>query len=376
MRSTRLYYGSGHLHQINYSQRSLAADLADMPEAPEALAMHQLICDIERDDLHQEILRSQGTVHTRYAHDALGRLTGAWSQSNSLNTQPFDPRSPGAAAWADALTNLQVAAGFTASGLLKAWQYDKVGELQASRHSLRGDTGHRYDATSRVLQTSHLSLGGIQDPLAQAANESFGYDPAGNIQDSATQLQVQKATALSQRGYVRDNLVRVYEDKRYFYDGHGRLIRKLAGKHTAQTFGWDEENHLIEVATTRRPGTEHESTQTTRFDYDAIGRRIAKHDSFGTTTFIWEGMRGCCKSGEAPAPSPMCTSQAVMCHWRGWMPMASIRIKEGWAPRKMRCCSRARTQHQRPERRARMRKEQLQTPAPPTTAWKRSTGQR
>ena len=91
--------------------------------------MHQLICDIERDDLHQEILRSQGTVHTRYAHDALGRLTGAWSQSNSLNTQPFDPRSPGAAAWADALTNLQVAAGFTASGLLKAWQYDKVGEL-------------------------------------------------------------------------------------------------------------------------------------------------------------------------------------------------------------------------------------------------------
>ena len=253
--------------------------------------MHQLICDIERDDLHQEILRSQGTVHTRYAHDALGRLTGAWSQSNSLNTQPFDPRSPGAAAWADALTNLQVAAGFTASGLLKAWQYDKVGELQASRHSLRGDTGHRYDATSRVLQTSHLSLGGIQNPLAQAANESFGYDPAGNIQDSVTQLQVQKATALSQRGYVRDNLVRVYEDKRYFYDGHGRLIRKLAGKHTAQTFGWDEENHLIEVATTRRPGTEHESTQTTRFDYDAIGRRIAKHDSFGTTTFIWEGMR-------------------------------------------------------------------------------------
>ena len=28
-----------------------------------------------------------------------------------------------------------------------------------------------------------------------------------------------------------------------------------------------------------------------RFDYDAIGRRVAKHDSFGTTTFIWEGMR-------------------------------------------------------------------------------------
>ena len=90
---------------------------------------------------------------------------------------------------------------------------------------------------------------------------------------------------------MRDNLVRVFEDKRYFYDGHGRLIRKLAGRHTEQQFRWDEENHLIEVITTRRPGTEHQATQTTRFDYDAIGRRVAKHDSFGTTTFIWEGMR-------------------------------------------------------------------------------------
>ena len=102
---------------------------------------------------------------------------------------------------------------------------------------------------------------------------------------------MRSSTALSQRGYVRDNLVRVFEDKRYFYDGHGRLIRKLAGRHTEQQFRWDEENHLIEVITTRRPGTEHQATQTTRFDYDAIGRRVAKHDSFGTTTFIWEGMR-------------------------------------------------------------------------------------
>ena len=90
---------------------------------------------------------------------------------------------------------------------------------------------------------------------------------------------------------MRDNLVRVFEDKRYFYDGHGRLIRKLAGKHTDQGFAWDEENNLTQVTTTRRPGTEHATTQTTTFDYDAIGRRVAKHDAFGTTVFIWEGMR-------------------------------------------------------------------------------------
>ncbi len=282
-----LHYGSGHLHQINLSQRDT--------HAPDAQAIHQLICDIERDNLHQEILRSQGKAQTRFAYDPVGRLTGAWSQSSSQVSQPFGPKDPGAPAWQQALEQLAAPATSARSGhahgLLKAWRYDKVGELRASRHSLQGDSGHSYDATGRILQTQHAALGSIRSPLPQAANESFGYDPAGNIQDSATQQAVQSSTALSQRGYVRDNLVRVFEDKRYFYDGHGRLIRKLAGKHTDQGFAWDEENNLTQVTTTRRPGTEHATTQTTTFDYDAIGRRVAKHDAFGTTVFIWEGMR-------------------------------------------------------------------------------------
>jgi RHS repeat-associated protein len=90
---------------------------------------------------------------------------------------------------------------------------------------------------------------------------------------------------------VRDNLVRVFEDKRYAYDGHGRLIQKLSGKHTKQSFQWDDEHRLMAIATTRRPNTEEATTQTIRFDYDAIGRRVAKHDAFGSTRFIWEGMR-------------------------------------------------------------------------------------
>ncbi|MBF5006797.1 RHS repeat-associated core domain-containing protein [Diaphorobacter caeni] len=283
-----LYYGSGHLHQINLSQRSKTA--------PDAQAVHQLICDIERDELHQETLRTQGRAHTRYTYDPVGRMTGAWSRSGTLTTQPFGPRDPGAKAWQETLDSLTQPASSAASrgglqGLVKAWRYDKAGELRASRHSLQGDTAHQYDATGRILQTQHGALQGVRNALPQAANESFGYDPAGNIQDSATQQAVQRSTALSQRGYVRDNLVRVFEDKRYFYDGHARLIRKLSGKHTDQSFVWDEENNLVEVTTTRRPGTENATTQTTRFDYDAIGRRVAKHDSFGKTVFIWEGMR-------------------------------------------------------------------------------------
>jgi RHS repeat-associated protein len=83
----------------------------------------------------------------------------------------------------------------------------------------------------------------------------------------------------------------VFEDKRYSYDGHGRLVRKRAGRHTEQRFEWDEESRLVAVHTTRRPGTPEATTQLTRFDYDAMGRRVAKHDAFGSTRFVWEGMR-------------------------------------------------------------------------------------
>ena len=178
-------------------------------------------------------------------------------------------------------------------GLMKAYAYDKAGELRQSRHSLRGDTGHRYDATGRIEQTLRqpLATTAIRRGDPAANSETFQYDPAGNILDNHRQAELAQRTQHLQEGYVRDNLVRVYEDKRYAYDGHGRLIQKLSGKHTAQTFEWDEESRLTAVTTTRRPGTEHATTQTTRFDYDAIGRRVAKHDSFGTTVFIWEGMR-------------------------------------------------------------------------------------
>ncbi|KQB53217.1 hypothetical protein AQS70_11650 [Pseudomonas endophytica] len=44
-----LYYGSGHLHQINLNGR--------------------VICDFERDNLHDEVLRTQGQLHTRTRYD-------------------------------------------------------------------------------------------------------------------------------------------------------------------------------------------------------------------------------------------------------------------------------------------------------------------
>ncbi len=62
---------------------------------------------------------------------------------------------------------------------------------------------------------------------------------------------------LARNTHLRDNRVRVFEDKRYAYDGLNRLIEKRSGKHTRQRFEWDDEDRLVSVTTTRRPGTAH-----------------------------------------------------------------------------------------------------------------------
>jgi RHS repeat-associated protein len=297
-----LYYGSGHLHQINLSHAS--------PETTNdargnAEAIHQLICDIERDDLHREVERTQGGVITRYAHDAMGRRTGAWTQASALRGAAFKTSD---LAWRNALAqtlgsvadgasdvpvSAKASAGAGASalnGLMKEYRYDLVGELRTSLSTLNGQIHHRYDATGRVEETHRLSRGA--NTVAHSS-ERFGYDPAGNILDPKIASKLAEASqSRQQRGYVRDNRVRVFEDKRFAYDGHGRLIEKKTAKHTVQRFEWDDEHRLTAVHTTRHANdAKKRLTQSTRFDYDAIGRRVAKHDAFGTTRFIWEGMR-------------------------------------------------------------------------------------
>ena len=101
-----LYYGSGHLHQINWEQ-----------EAPEGqtqpISAQQVICDIERDALHQEVGRSQGALQSRYQRDPLGRVL-------QIQTSP------------------QSAPGHNA--LRKSYRYSATGEVIHSSHNLWGQT--------------------------------------------------------------------------------------------------------------------------------------------------------------------------------------------------------------------------------------------
>lgn len=216
----RMHYGAGHLHHIGIDGAT--------------------ITDIERDDLHREIARSQGALTSSFGYDRLGRTI--WQQ----------------------------ASGPAAEALLqrKEWRYDPSGELLEKRHSRHGASRFGYDQLGRIIWAAH-------ERKRELDRELFEWDAAANLVDST-----------QSGGYVRHNRVMVFEDKRFEYDLHGRLETKRIGRHTEQRFRYDGEHRLVHVETVRAGTSEH-----VRFDYDALGRRIRKHGQSGTSCFLWDGMQ-------------------------------------------------------------------------------------
>ncbi|WP_257139683.1 RHS repeat domain-containing protein [Burkholderia sp. MSMB1826] len=215
-----LHYGSGHVHQIRVGDAAIA--------------------DIERDDLHREVLRTQGKLTSQFGYDAVGRRARAAAQRGAS---------------ADVL-------------LAKQWLYDTAGDVVQKRDQRYGTTSYSYDPTGRIEQSMGPGL----------PSEVFRWDAAANLVSSD-----------HPGGYVEHNRLRMFEDKRFEYDAYGRLARKLSGHGPAreQTFEYDDWNQLKTVVTKDRLGV-----STTHFEYDAFGRRIRKlNGSYTSTDFLWDGMR-------------------------------------------------------------------------------------
>lgn len=80
-----------------------------------------------------------------------------------------------------------------------------------------GEHRYHYDAVGR---------------LTQAREERFAFDPAHNL------LSQENSAA------VKDNRVRVFEDRRWEFDAHGNISEKRTGRHTRQRFVWNAEHQL------------------------------------------------------------------------------------------------------------------------------------
>ncbi len=227
----QLYYGSGHLHQINLDG--------------------QVISDFERDRLHREVLRTQGQIITRSEYDRSGRLR---SRKRRLASQsPILPAT-----------------------VQKHFDFDPADNLIGRLDQQpRGD--HRqllhYDATGRIIAS--------QDNV-QGQNETFAYDAAANLLDGPPKSA----------GLVVHNKLLTYQDKRYRYDAFGRMIEKRSGSQRVQRFIYDAEHQLIEV---RNHGGTRSTVVKMTYDPLGRRIDKTEHDEhgfpLGETHFTWDGMR-------------------------------------------------------------------------------------
>ncbi len=123
-----LFYGSGHLHQINIDG--------------------EVITDIERDQLHRATSRTQGALTTALEYDPVGRLL------------------------AQVAAYMEVGQGAEAV-IARRYQYDDAGNLLSIDDQRNGLKTYSYDVIGRIMTA-------VQPNLA----ERFAFDPAHNLLDT------------------------------------------------------------------------------------------------------------------------------------------------------------------------------------------------
>ena len=264
-----LYYGSGHLHQINVDGK--------------------VISDFERDDLHREISRTQGALTSYFELDPMGRI------KNQLATRQtaLNPRDK--AQWLVASAPVK-----------RSYQYDRADNLKQSTDLRGGATSYIYDKLGQVLK---------------AGKETFAFDPAHNLIDEAEQkanTQQQANQRVKDKAYydrmmadkswspLKDdpneppintsaNRTQSYNGIQYHYDELGNLIKREKPNGETLYLAYDNENQLT-VAHIERPGR----TETWAYAYDTFGRRVSKQKIDQTAKdnrnmrqvrFVWDGMK-------------------------------------------------------------------------------------
>ena len=237
-----LYYGSGHLHQISLDG--------------------EVITDIERDKLHREIQRTQGSISSLYDYDPMGRLKSQRTIQNGTQTL-HGKQNP------------------LAGGVVnRRYAYDKAGNLIQSADQRSGVLNYVYDKIGRIQEARNSQTG---------RSETFAFDPAHNILSD-------KAAEGKGNNLVSGNRLKEYNGIEYTYDALGNLIYRQLPDGENQYYQYDLENQLVRAEIKKPAG----NTEIWTYAYDPFGRRLSKErqDKLAWTStdpkrthFVWDGTR-------------------------------------------------------------------------------------
>ncbi|MCU6275488.1 RHS domain-containing protein [Morganella morganii] len=211
------YYGSGHLMQINSGSL--------------------VLCEIDRDIMHREISRTQGSLTSFFTYNKIGKVLSQKVMPASADNMTLSPL------------------------ISRRYDYGEHGYLNRILELGRSKTDYRYDASGRMTAGGH---------------ERFNYDAAGNLVSPEN---------LRGEASVRDNHLKMFGDNIYQYDMYGNLQKK-SGKNTALTLHYSPEHRIL-----RAEKISAGKRQDTEYGYDVFGRRIYKKSGGKTTIFLWDNNR-------------------------------------------------------------------------------------
>ena len=239
-----LYYGSGHLHQISLDG--------------------EVVSDIERDKLHREIQRTQGSISSLYDYDPMGRLKSQRTVRNGTQTL-HGKQNP------------------LAGGVVnRRYAYDKAGNLIQSADQRSGVLHYVYDKIGRIQEARNSQTG---------RSETFAFDPAHNILSNKPPEGKGKGSNISS-----GNRLKEYNGIEYTYDALGNLIYRQLPNGENQYYQYDLENQLVRAEIKKPAG----NTEIWTYAYDPFGRRLSKErqDKLAWTStepkrthFVWDGTR-------------------------------------------------------------------------------------
>ena len=179
-----LYYGSGHLHQVNLDG--------------------EVITDIERDRAHRMIARTQGALVSQFRHDPVGRL-------------------------------LSQTAGEGASTVIaRQYDYDEVGNLVTIDDQRNGVTRYSYDPIGRILSA-----------VQPQSSERFAFDPAHNLLDTTVapvgrvegnriRVYEDKRYDYDAHGNVVEKLVGRHTRMRFEWNPAHQLVRSVVARGSSE----------------------------------------------------------------------------------------------------------------------------------------------
>ncbi|MDR5884068.1 type VI secretion system tip protein TssI/VgrG [Caballeronia sp. LZ032] len=255
-------YGSGHVHEVLLNGMTLAS--------------------FERDALHRETLRVQGMVAHHFAYGPAGWLAEhRWQSLNARGEAREAPR-----AW-------------------RSWSHDRAGQVTALCDAGSGQKQYRYDVLSRLVAVSAGRYG----------NEAFTYDPAGNLLAVGSTGWTGRSEGDRLHALVTHE-VPPPQALLFDYDGHGnrtsrtvpvppsapptakeQWVRALDAMTGVQNKKPEPQPHVTRYSydsNHQLTAIHHDHGAKTHYQYDALGRRIAKHHtredgSTHSVLFVWDG---------------------------------------------------------------------------------------